>query len=864
MKSFTVKITILFSVILAIVAFVAYATYATISTRFLESKASENMLYVNQKVAAAVDLQLGYDYGKLTDIIAGLDPLDGDLADQLEAQKASISVGDIHYDAFGKVYADRYEIGGSTFLYNFDFINTDFFDQNIAIYSYGDAFTDNTDSTLRCFFKIGGIIAVFDAIDYFDPIFLNVENIPVNQYFIISGDGLISFQSDHATAKDKLFENYIRGYGDEGTIDLILADLSTGISDVKTINFDGERTFLAYSPLSAEFSSRHLFVVHAFAKKDVMTSMAYLITTLVIVMAVVLIAFAISLFGIYHVLRTKNSDVEVARLVYYYSKPYIFRVTARGKISYINKTAKTNIQSYRDFKKVSDLKADTGGSEILSMIKKQISFTAVFTSVANQDIFIRFIPLKSGFGHYLLGEDITEREKDYLYNRNMALYNKTTKLPNKNFLLMKLKALFSNVTFLNDKNSLVAFDITSFKSINNLFGMKIGDEALIKLSVIVGDALVGKKAMLFNTDADNFIVLFEKVEKFEDVKLWVESVLTTLEKPVQIQNNLLILDVKMGIFNIEADLYNNLTPSMAYDHAMIALKRAKNSRRSKFITYDLGLGQFITREQIMETDLVKAIQEHEFVMFLQPQYDNSNGRIVAFEALIRWNNPKYILESPAYFIELAEQNNLIIEIGKFVIKETFRMAKELEKFGVTISINISPVQLLQAGFVNEIVEAFEEAQLQAHAISIEITETFLMTNFDAVIDKLKLLKNSGFNIHLDDFGTGYSSMLYLKDLPIDTIKIDKEFVRHLNTDKFSRTIVSKVISMARSLDLDVIAEGVEDEKQNLFLFKSGCHIIQGHLISPAVPMAVAVQLIKEYNIDKTKELKIKVKENRSF
>ncbi|MDD3107302.1 MAG: GGDEF domain-containing phosphodiesterase, partial [Bacilli bacterium] len=433
-------------------------------------------------------------------------------------------------------------------------------------------------------------------------------------------------------------------------------------------------------------------------------------------------------------------------------------------------------------------------------------------------------------------------------------------LPNKNYLIIKLRDLFNNSEALGLKNSLVAFDIISFKNINSLFGNKIGDETLITLAEIVSKSIEGKKATLFNTEADNFVCLFESIDSFDDVKKWVQDILVVLDKPVEIQKNLLILDVKMGIFNIESDLYNNLTPNMAYDHAMIALKRAKNSRSAKFITYDLGLGQFITREQIMENDLLKAIQENEFVMYLQPQFDNSEGRIVGFESLIRWNNPKYLLESPAHFIELAEQNNLIIEIGKFVILDTFRIAKELEQYNVHISINISPVQLLQAGFVSEIVEVYDRFALKPHAISIEITETFLMTNFDSVIEKLKLLKNHGFNIHLDDFGTGYSSMLYLKDLPIDTIKIDKEFVRHLNTDKFSRAIVSKVISMARSLDLDIIAEGVEDEKQNQFLMKSGCSIIQGHLISPAVPVSVAEKLINEYNIDKTKEIKTKSRE----
>lgn len=859
MKSYTIKISILFSTILAIVAMVSYGAYYFIANKFIDQIAQENMLFINQKITVNVDLNINYDYDKLSKAINELDPLDGDILDQLNNQKNTLLIGNNYYLYFGYVQSDRYVIDGLNYLFNYEFLSTDYYDQKVAFYSFSDAFTDNTNETLLGFFKIGNIVAIFDAASYFDPLFENVNNVPLNEYFIISKDGLINFQIDKDTNKDKLFEHYVRGNSAEEDIANIVEDLYAGKSGVAVVNFDGNQSFLTYSPLSPDFSTRDLFVVHVFNRKDVLGSMSYLMMSLIIILALVAFFFAVALFSIYHLLRTKNSDVEAARLIYYYSKPYIIRVSGSGKIRYLNKTCKTNIQSYRDFQTLSDFKAETDSGTLLSYLRKQHPFTASFISITDKEIYIRFIPLRSGFGYYLLGEDITDRETDYLMNRNMALYTKTTKLPNKNFLLGKLKELFSNTESLGLLNSLVAFDIISFKNINNLFGMKIGDETLIKLATIISDSLVGKKATLFNTEGDNFVVLFERISSFDEVKKWVETILDILNKPVEIQKNLLILDVKMGIFNIESDLYNNLTPNMAYDHVMMALKRAKNSRTAKYITYDLGLGQYITREQIMETDLVKAIQENEFVMYLQPQFDNIEGRIVGFESLIRWNNPKYLLESPAHFIELAEQNNLIIEIGKFVILDTFRMAKELEQYNIHISINISPVQLLQAGFVSEIVEVYDRFKLKPHAISIEITETFLMTNFDSVIEKLKLLKNHGFNIHLDDFGTGYSSMLYLKDLPIDTIKIDKEFVRHLNTDKFSRAIVSKVISMAKSLDLDVIAEGVEDDKQNQFLLKSGCNVIQGHLISPAVPQSVAVKLIHEYNIDKTKELKSKTK-----
>ena len=252
----------------------------------------------------------------------------------------------------------------------------------------------------------------------------------------------------------------------------------------------------------------------------------------------------------------------------------------------------------------------------------------------------------------------------------------------------------------------------------------------------------------------------------------------------------------------------------------------------------------------MEEDLRKAIKKDELTVYIQPQCDASNRRIIGFEALVRWNNPKYINDSPQHFIELAEKNNMIIPIGKIITRQALQIAKKLEGQGITISINVSPAQLIQDGFVTQMIEMTEEEKVNPNMIALEITETFLVQNIKLMAEKLKVLKKHGFIIHLDDFGTGYSSMLYLKDLPIDAIKIDKEFIKYINTDKSSRIIVSKIISLATSLDMKIIAEGVEDEKQYQFLKKNGCEVIQGFLISKAVPYEEALELIEKYNYKK--------------
>ncbi|MDD3106819.1 MAG: hypothetical protein PHP65_03325, partial [Bacilli bacterium] len=232
MKSYTLRISILFSTILAIVALVAYGAYVFIADNFVSQKAQENMLYINQKIALHVDLRINYDYDKLQDTINNLDSANGDTLDQLNDLKDELFLGNMNYLAFGSIANDRYTIDGVNYLFNDEFLYTDYYNQNVAVFAFGDAFRDNENKEPRGFFKVGNIIAVFDAIDYFDPMFLEVENAPENQYFIISKDGLIQYQIDHETNKDKLFEHYVRGLNDEEQIEKVVANLYDGKSGV--------------------------------------------------------------------------------------------------------------------------------------------------------------------------------------------------------------------------------------------------------------------------------------------------------------------------------------------------------------------------------------------------------------------------------------------------------------------------------------------------------------------------------------------------------------------------------------------------------------------------------------------------------
>ena len=305
-----------------------------------------------------------------------------------------------------------------------------------------------------------------------------------------------------------------------------------------------------------------------------------------------------------------------------------------------------------------------------------------------------------------------------------------------------------------------------------------------------------------------------------------------------------------------------LDVNLIYEYAEISLNHSKALTSINYMVYNISLGRTVVRDNIMEADLKVAVENDEFAVFVQPQYNTTTNKIVGFEALVRWINPKYASDSPLKFIEMAEKNNMIVKIGKIVFEKAFAMAKQLEPFKVELAINISPAQLIQDGFVSEVIDLGNKFEINPELIALEVTETFLVENMKQVVDKLAILKKVGYKIHLDDFGTGYSSMLYLKDLPIDALKIDREFVRHINTEKSVRAIVSKFASLAQNLDLEVIAEGVEDERQSQWLNKNGCEIIQGYLIGKPMTFDKGLELVDKYNVKKTMILGVDKEERK--
>lgn len=567
----------------------------------------------------------------------------------------------------------------------------------------------------------------------------------------------------------------------------------------------------------------------------------------VLFFAVIFLIFVLILILAFREVDKKNDDVEASRRYYYYSKPFVFRIDKKGNIKSVNKTIEENVYNHVMFTTIHDLQYDRQDLNILEEVLSQNPFNCRFKNVNGEDFFVRFLPVKARRGYYLIGEDVTEQYNLSDFHRTMALYNEITKIPNKNYLGIRLQEMLANQEQMKKRNALVSVSFSGFKNIPKLFGTRIGEMTQRRLAELIEESLELFKYNLFNVDQDNFIILFRDLNRYSDITDWLNNFSNRFERALEVDGNMFTIGLKAGVFNLEGDIHSKISSVDAYENVQLALRKAKESRRMVYSVYDIALGKTFSREQIMEVDLAAAIRKQEFTMHLQPQLNNISNKVIGFEALIRWTNPKYAYESPSTFIEIAERNNLIVDIGRYVVEETFKVAKQLERYNIRVSINISPVQLLQTGFVNDLMNSFQKYNLSKGSIIIEITETFLMESLDDIVDKISQIKRRGILIHLDNFGTGYSSMLYLKDLPIDGISISKDFIKNIASEEGAASIVAQIIKLAKSLELEVIAEGVEQPAQNTFLKDKGCNIIQGYLISKPLPIDEAIKFMLKYN-----------------
>lgn len=415
----------------------------------------------------------------------------------------------------------------------------------------------------------------------------------------------------------------------------------------------------------------------------------------------------------------------------------------------------------------------------------------------------------------------------------MAYYDTLTKLPNRALLIKKLNEQFK-ISKKEQKSGAVFFiDLDDFKNINDLMGHKYGDEVLVYLSRYL-QKIMRERDIVCKFSGDEFIIISPLIEESE-VEDHANKMLGLFNQSLNIDNTQTLVTASIGVALYPKD---GMDADTIIKNSSLAMYKAKEMGKNRYALYNHEIYLRLERINKINNILRNAIINNEFSVNYQPQYDTIKNEVFGFEALIRLNSRELGFISPAEFIPIAEKYGYITEITLWVLREACKQSVQLFENGYnfkSMSINISSVDLQQAGFLEKVVEIIEETGVETKFIELEITETVLMKSIDSSIDILKKFMNMGIRIALDDFGTGYSSLAYLRKMPISTLKIDKSFIDDIHSSNVEKSIINSVIRMAHAMDLKVVAEGVENREQFLILKDKSCDYIQGYYFSKPLP-----------------------------
>jgi diguanylate cyclase (GGDEF)-like protein/PAS domain S-box-containing protein len=435
--------------------------------------------------------------------------------------------------------------------------------------------------------------------------------------------------------------------------------------------------------------------------------------------------------------------------------------------------------------------------------------------------------------HYVaVLSDITDQKRAEQELRYLANYDTLTSLPNRALLSERLSRAIVRARRQGSRIAVLFLDLDRFKDVNDSLGHAAGDRILRAAATRLQDT-VGAQHTVARLGGDEFTVVLEDLEAPEDSEKMAREVITAFEAPLQIDEN---QDVTISP-SIGISLYpdNAQVPTDLLKHADTAMYQAKAAGRRTYMRYTESMDVHIRHRATVSGALRKVLDRNELRLVFQPQLSLSQARITGVEALLRWNSAEHGEIPPAQFIPLAEESGLILEIGEWALREACFTLKRWRQHGLdrlSMAVNVSSLQLLRGDLPAVVARILEETGVPASCLELELTESVIMANAELTMATLQAFRALGVSLAIDDFGTGYSSLAYLKRLPINKLKIDKEFIGDLTRDPDDEAITSTVITMGRSLELTVVAEGVETEAQMQFLREHDCDQIQGYWLSP--------------------------------
>jgi len=445
-------------------------------------------------------------------------------------------------------------------------------------------------------------------------------------------------------------------------------------------------------------------------------------------------------------------------------------------------------------------------------------------------------------GHDLLNE-ITQRKQANLFY--LAHFDQLTKLPNRVLFMDRLSMAIIEAKRKKIGVGLLFIDLDNFKHFNDSMGHSFGD--LLLTSVANRLASCARESdTVARLSGDEFTIILEDVSEPEHLEILCERILNEMKLPLEIMGRSVYISASIGTALHPED---DLEPNGLLLKADAAMYEAKRSGRNTYRHYESGMQVYSFDRMTLEIDLRLAVERNEFELLYQPQVAVESGKVVGKEALIRWNHPGRGVLTPIHFIEIAEETGLIVSIGKWVIEEACRQHQEWVKSGLEplrISVNISAMQFYQKDFCEMIKDILNETGMPPSYLELELTESMFMQDVEAVVKTLQDLHDFGVKLAIDDFGTGYSNLSYLRRFPIDRLKVDQSFIRGIEYEPVNMEIVRTIAALAKSMSLELVAEGVETDVEMEIAESSGCGFVQGYKFSKPLSAKNFQSWLREY------------------
>ena len=443
-----------------------------------------------------------------------------------------------------------------------------------------------------------------------------------------------------------------------------------------------------------------------------------------------------------------------------------------------------------------------------------------------------------------LRKEIIEREKVQEKIQHLAFHDHLTGLANRLLFTDQLTHAISLAERIEKMLAILFLDLDGFKMINDTMGHAVGDQLLVEVSKRLL-SIVRKSDVVARIGGDEFIIMIENVEDFETISVIAEKVLNCFKQPFSLNDHEFYITTSIGVATYPTDGEDS---EMLIKNADIAMYKAKEKGRNRCLFCTPVMKTKVIETMKLSNQLYGALSRKELELYYQPQVHCDSNKIIGLEALLRWNHPEFGMVSPGKFIPIAEQTGLIVSIGEWVIRTACAQNKAWQDAGLTplrVAVNLSVRQFQSPNIVKQVEDILLETGLDPKYLEMEITESIVMKETGHVIETLAAFKDRGIAISIDDFGTEYSSLNYLKQLPVDKIKIAMPFVQGIDVSSKDEAITKAIIVLGKSLGLRVIAEGVETQSQLAFLTKRMCDEVQGFYYFKPMPAKEIEKLLRD-------------------